>query len=468
MTLQMCAEFLAQRTRYLRSKRRRATIIFLFIGLSVGLSVGSWSGSASAQILNNSSANESSEDSVTVAILALDSLGNPSSADSFYVVVFGGGNSNSVVFADSGSTGMAGLDTTRAGGLTYYYYSRKTADIDGAGSPGSYSGLLIAKSSALNLSTVSRFSFQIVGWELDDIGDSAALAAVEAKASHDTLDAGFGSLAPVTVDSVAIDAITDTAIANLAIDIDEFRGTLAASQLEAGVMDSNALVNWIWNTPALNHTVTGTFGSHLDSKVSNVSSAGGSGAFSVTFVLYDSGAGQTLPGAAVSVRNISQSALLAVGSADNSGAVSFNLDADSFIVSAQLLGYIFPAFDTVIIVGPLTDTIVASAFDPGAPAMPNLVRAWGYLTDIAGVPDTNATVSAFLSGGVARASGTIVSPFSVSAKTDTTGYFFLDLLPNSALTPDSTTYEFTIVRSDGTILRKKLAAPDSTSWRLTW
>ncbi len=439
------------------------------LALILIVSIGLLTSALHAQIVNNSITAETSEDSLTVSALALDSLGNPTSADSFYVLVFSGGNSNSAVFADSGTSAMTGLDSVVAGGVTYYYYSRKTADIDGAGSPGFYSGLIIARATATNLTTATRFSFQIVSWELDNMGDSAGLAAVHAKAIHDTLDNGFASLAPVTVDSIAVNAITDTAIAALALDIDEFAGTLASTQLESGVMDSGAISGWVWNTPATNHTLAGTFGSNLDSKVSSVSGgSGGAGAFSVTFVAQDSGNNQTLPGTAVTVRNINQTAVMAIGATDNSGAVSFNLDADSFVVVARLLGYIFPSYDTVVISGPITDTLKASAFDPGAPVSPNLVRAWGYITDIAGVPDTAATISAVLSGGVARVTGTIVSPFSVSAKTDTAGYFFLDILPNTTLTPDSTTYQFTIIRSDGTILRKRLAAPDSTSWRLSW
>ncbi len=419
-----------------------------------------------AQIVNNSNTGETSEDSLTVSALALDSIGNPASADSFYVLVFGGGNSNSVVFADSGTSSMTGLDSVITGGVTFYYYSRKTADIDGAGSPGYYSGLIIAKATTTNLSTVTRFSFQIVSWELDNLGDSVGLAAVHAKAIHDTLDNGFASLAPVTVDSIAVNAITDTAIADLALDIDEFAGSLSSSQFESGVMDSNAISGWVWNTPAANHTLAGTFGDNLDSKVSSVS--GGSGAFSVSFLAQDSGSLQVLSGAAITVRNIAQTAVIALGSANNNGIASFNLDADSFVVAARLLGYNFQSYDTIVITGSKLDTLKAVAFDPGAPASPNLVRAWGYITDIAGIPDTSATISAVLNGGVARVTGTIVSPFTISVTTDSTGYFFLDILPNEALTPTGTTYQFTIVRSDGTILRKRLIAPDSTSWRLTW
>ncbi|MFQ5606485.1 MAG: hypothetical protein ACE5GA_00955 [Candidatus Zixiibacteriota bacterium] len=472
---------------------------------------------AAAQIVNNSSAGETSEDSLTVAALSLDSLGNPFAADSFYVVVFSGGKANSFVFADSGTTALVGLDTVRVGGQTLYYYSRKISDIDGAGSPGVYSGLVMAKSNSLGLRTVSRFSFQVVGWELDNMGDSSGLAALAASAARDTLDAGFGSLSAVTVGSISAGAVTDAAIADQAIDIDEFAGTYAGGQFEAGVFtgplmsdswkialwgadtalvnvgfaktikdsalvrggvvdsnrteqggsgDSASVARWVWNTPSGNHSNAATFGDYLDARVSLASA--GRGAYSVTLVALDSSSSQMVPGATAAVFNVSQTSLLAIGATDNSGEASFNLDADSFVVTVTLRGHVFPAYDTLLISGAQTDTVFGYRFDPGAPPAPELVRAWGFVLDVAGAPDSGAVASAFLPAGVAQAGGAIVAPFAVSALTDSAGYFALDLIPNSLMLPDTTRYEFTIFHSNGTVLRKRLVAPDSASWRITW
>ena len=107
---------------------------------------------AGAQIVNNSATAETSEDSVTVTVLALDSLGNPSAADSFYIAVFSGGSANTPVFADSGDVSLTGLDTATLGGATCYYFSRKASDIDGDGAPGVYSGVILARNTSLNLS----------------------------------------------------------------------------------------------------------------------------------------------------------------------------------------------------------------------------------------------------------------------------------------------------------------------------
>lgn len=489
---------------------------------------------STAQIVNNSSSGETSEDSLTIIALSLDSLGSPSSADSFFVVVFGGGKTNSFVFADSGSTTMIGLDTVRVGGVTYYYYSRKISDIDGAGAPGYYSGFVTAKSNSLALSSVSRFDFQIVGWELDDMGDSSGIAAVHAKATHDTLDDGFATLSPVTVGAMQTDVITDASIANLAIDIDEFTGTLATVQFEGAVMtgalldgswktgiwgldtslvsvgfgamlkdvdkykaqgfstfdettdsvfakggavdsnrteqgggsDSTSISRWVWNTPSGNHTISGSFGDYLDTKISGVS--GGSGAFSVSLIAYDSANAQVVPGARVTIHNIDQTATLALGATSTTGAATFNLDADSFLVVVTNHAYLFPAFDTIVVTGAQSDTSKGFPIDPGSPADPNLTRVYAYLRNISNAPDKGAIVRAYLPAGVTQTSGSIISPFALSATSDSLGYVFLDLIPNADLTPDTTKYEFTIYRTDGTILRKRLIVPDSVNWRLVW
>ena len=43
----------------------------------------------------------------------------------------------------------------------------------------------------------------------------------------------------------------------------------------------------------------------------------------------------------------------------------------------------------------------------------------------------------------------------LSTLTDSAGYFYLDLIPSDSLTPSGQLYEFTISRSDGTVLRRE-------------
>jgi len=62
----------------------------------------------------------------------------------------------------------------------------------------------------------------------------------------------------------------------------------------------------------------------------------------------------------------------------------------------------------------------------------------------------------------------MISPFQVTTLSDSTGYFYLDLIPTDSLTPSGAKYEFTVVTSAGTVLRQRLAVPDSSSWQITW
>jgi len=230
--------------------------------------------------------------------------------------------------------------------------------------------------------------------------------------------------------------------------------------------DSTSIARWVWNTPQVNHTVAGTFGRYLDTEVSGVSS--GSGLYSYTIRAYDTILGQVVSGVRLAVRNVSQTSLIAVGATDSQGEAGFNLDADSFVVVAVAPGYVFSPYDTTIVLGTGVDTVFGSRFDPGAPASPGLCRVYGYVADVRSEPESSAAVSAYLPKGVTRSGDLLVSPFSVSTQTDSLGYFYLDLIPSDSLVGDDTSYEITISRHDGTIMRKRFKVPAQTSWQLVW
>ena len=234
----------------------------------------------------------------------------------------------------------------------------------------------------------------------------------------------------------------------------------------ASGFDSSSLAGWIWNTPQSNHTIAGTFGKYLDAEISSIGS--GSGAFSYKLVTYDSTISQVIPGTNLAVRNINQSALIAVGKSDMLGLETFNLDADSFIIVATSPGYIYQTFDTLIVTGAGIDTVFGDQFDPGSPASPALCRVYGYLYSVSAVPEKDAVVTAYLPAGAARSGNLIISPFMVTTTSDSSGYFYLDLIRSDSLVPAATQYDLIIERSDGTIVHKRVTVPDSTSWQLDW
>ncbi|MEW6411649.1 MAG: carboxypeptidase-like regulatory domain-containing protein [Candidatus Zixiibacteriota bacterium] len=432
----------------------------------------------------------SGQDSITVSLVNWDSAGcNPISADSFWVVVLKS-HTDDVVFKDSGLTSMVGLDTTRVAGKTVYYYHRLVADIDGAGMPGAYAGEFIAKNTSLGLYSRAGFEFQVVGWGLDDIGDSAAFAAklydtliwqakvidslyalLDSIQNHDDWVSSFDPLAtPVVLDAGEFSEMADTITGrDSSLYADGFWHKLsvhADSGAVGGGADSASIASWVWNTPQLNHIVNGTFGGNLDAEISGIGS--GSGTYACVVQAADTSVDAAIGGVAVVIRNLEQTSLIATGLTDSDGRVSFNLDDGSYLAIASAAGYVFAAHDTVVVNGPTVDTVFGDQFDPGAPPSPGLCRVYGYVYTSGGEAEDDATVTASLASGTVLYNGVIVSPSALTTTTDEQGYFYLDLIPSALLEPSGTKYEFTIARSDGVILRQRLEVPDETQWRLSW
>ncbi len=473
-------------------------------------------------VLNNSGS--SGEDTLTFNILNLLPSGNPAEKlDSAYFTVFKS-NTNDIIFRDS-STGvsMTGVDSFVIGGDVVYYFHRAVADIDDAGAVGTYSYNFLSVYDDSSMRTPTLGQFQIVGWELDDIGDSAGFAASNALKSLDSLHLLIDSVLAVldtlqnqdnwvskeaslynpSTDSVIVDGtqfailngvITSTNLSGSGLDaigeatwrnIDTIhvdtsligKWILSSSDTTAvkAMMNNNEFMkstdsaqvaSIVWNTPQSNHTIAGTFGKYLDTEISGLS--GGGGGYSYQLVVVDSGVSQVIPGVSLTIRNLDQSALIAIGSSNILGAASFNLNAASYVAIASSPGYIFENFDTMIVAGAGVDSVYGYQFDPGTPADPSLCRVYGYLYDIEGNPEDEATVAASLPSGVSRFGSTIVSPFRKETDTDGSGYFYIDLIPSANLTPADSKYEIAITLSDGTVLRERLLVPDLGSWMLTW
>jgi len=359
-------------------------------------------GGSEGSIVGNSSISASGEDSLSAVFYSLDSLGNPSHADSVFVLVFGPGGS--VVWRDSLDTSDGRIVSTTIQGRQFYCFGEQVSEIDGDGVVGSYGLSIIAKRDIDGLLTPNSLSFQIV-----EGGLSTSLAAI-----GDSVDIG----------------------------------------------------RWVWDIPQAEHTLSGSFGKYLDAEVSGIGSGGGAIAF--TIQVYDSADGTGLSQVGLAVRTIDQTTLVAAGRSDNAGQAVFNLEPDSFLVVASAPGYFFERADTVVVDGPGTDTVFASQFDPGTPALPTFCRVWGYLFSADGVPASGVSVSAYLPGGVTTYGWAIIAPTSIRTTTDASGYFHLDLLPSDSLGSKGSPYELSINRRDGAILRKRIYVPDSATWRLSW
>jgi hypothetical protein len=433
----------------------------------------------------------STSDFVRFPVQCLDSAGLPVSPDSVHLLVWFEGESTANNASHTDRTTSAGasssmIDSVRVGSYTHYYFVDQVQDIDNDEGQGLYVGEVVTWDA--QIPTYNRFSFSLVADELADIYDSLLVGFEAVAACLDTLHSQDDWVARQTEvanldgwspgsDSVLVDgsalAATDGAISAVTLDstaanelTDNTWANEVRSLTESGSgLDSSSVARAVWNTPSANHTIAGTFGRYLDTEVSGIGA--GSGAYATTLVAYDSSTGQTLPGVNLAVRNPSQSSLIASVGTDTDGAAGVNLDAGSYVVTAFAPGYIFNAYDTVAVVGGQTDSIVGYRFDPGEPSVPSLCRVYGYIFSTEGNAEVGVTVSAYLPGGVSQLSGLVISPASVSTTTNEYGYFHLDLMPSS-LMAGSPLYEITIDRPDGTILRKRLAVPQSSLWQLTW
>ncbi len=353
----------------------------------------------------------SSADYVRFEIQALDSAGLPVAPDSGHVLVwFEGENTSDAVsytcrWTNAGA-GSVYIDSLRFASHTYYYFVDQVADIDNDEGAGLYTGTVVLYCDG-GLPTPNCFAFTLGGDELSDY-----------LVRLDNLDEPVSGIDDNPWDN-SDRQLTSLDEDNTAVDLDQAIGIA------------------------------------------------GSGAYSVTLLAFDTSNHVVVPGAALGIRNLDQTALLVSAVTDVSGHATANLDAGSYLVTATAPGFMFGAFDTLAISGAKTDTVPGTWFDPGTPSSPSLCRVYGYLFTTDGRAETDAKIIARLPGGVTLQNGNIISPTPVTATVNESGYFYLDLIP-SPLLNGSPSYEFTINRSDGTILRKRVSVPNSANWQLSW
>ena len=154
----------------------------------------------------------------------------------------------------------------------------------------------------------------------------------------------------------------------------------------------------------------------------------------------------------------------------SAGDAHFSLMNGTYRALPFKAGYIFPEipYEIKIESQSSNDTIWAYSFDPGNPPSASLCRVYGWVFGAGYDSLTGITVQAKLKQSPVRMENVIISPYEKITETDTTGYWYLDLLPNASLTPEGTSYQFTIYYSSGTVARKEVIVPDSISWEFGW
>jgi hypothetical protein len=171
--------------------------------------------------------------------------------------------------------------------------------------------------------------------------------------------------------------------------------------------------------------------------------------------------------ARIVIRTLDQSTTKVPGLfTDVDGKGITELDAASYFISITANNYV-PLADTLIVSNDASWLFNMTPFDPGNPPSPELCRVYGWVYDIGGENLANVTISAEIPSEYQpmKYGDVIITPFKKSICSDSTGYWEIDLFPNSILSLPDSKYQFVIEYPSGVIMKSKVAVPDTVSWQ---
>jgi len=209
-------------------------------------------------------------------------------------------------------------------------------------------------------------------------------------------------------------------------------------------------------------------GNNIKDDVAAIGATGG-GAEPETLIVLSATDSTKIQGARVTAKTVDQTTTKVAGlPTDIDGKLILALDAGSFWLEITANNY-NQVRDTITVpVGGNTDTLFMSMFDPGGPPDPGLCRVYGWVYDIGGdsLADVEITAEIPRAYHPVKYGNVVITPFSKATVTDSTGYWYLDLIPTSALSNINSKYMFTVKYQSGVIYRSETAVPDQSSWQL--
>lgn len=221
--------------------------------------------------------------------------------------------------------------------------------------------------------------------------------------------------------------------------------------VNAAGSDPDTLANKVWTWPS--RTLT---------------SGAGSGAHQVKIIAKQSSDSAEIVSATVQVLNGTQTSTIGLLSTGSNGDAIFALDTDTFKIRMYKPGWQFTVPQIAIVSKDTTITYYADLFNPGNPPSASLCRVYGWIKDINNLPIAGAKIETKVKIVPLRFGSVIISPYYKVATTDSDGYWYLDLYPNSDLTPTDTKYQFFMYSPSGTILKLETIVPDQASWELSF
>jgi len=155
---------------------------------------------------------------------------------------------------------------------------------------------------------------------------------------------------------------------------------------------------------------------------------------------------------------------------NNTGLANFSLMDGGYRIIPFKSGYTFPESPYSLDVEgtDVSDTLWGQPFDPGNPPLAELCRVYGWVYGAGYDSLMGVTVQAKIKQSPVRVGSVVISPYEKQTATDSSGYWYLDLIPNEDITPEGTEYQFTIYYSSGTVVRKEITVPRQSSWEFGW
>jgi hypothetical protein len=202
--------------------------------------------------------------------------------------------------------------------------------------------------------------------------------------------------------------------------------------------------------------------------VRTLTSGTGSGANGVVIRCKTLSDSSSIAFAQVQVLDSTESSTMGLLTSDSQGRGYFALDNGIYCVRLYKPGWQFSVPETLKVDEDEDTTYYAATFDPGTPPQASLCRVYGWVYDIKNQPMAGAKIEAGIKTVPLRYQTLLISPYHKTTITDAEGFWYLDLYPNSSLTPSDNRYVFHIFSSSGTILRLEAEVPDQTGWQLQW
>ena len=200
-----------------------------------------------------------------------------------------------------------------------------------------------------------------------------------------------------------------------------------------------------------------------------LTSGAGTGANQVILTVKQSSDSTPIASAQVQILNQGQTATIGLLTTNPSGLATFALDNAIYKVRLFKPGWQFTVPESVVVSGNTSKTFYGSIFNPGSPPSPSLCRVYGWVNNLSGVGDSGMIIAARIKTAPLRYQTAIISPYEKRDTTNSQGYWYLDLYPDTLLTPSGTKYEFMMFKTVGTI-RKDTAVtvPNQNCWQYQW